>query len=1618
MNQMSLTSRVRDTAVHRVSRRSDRVIRLRILFLPILTAFCLVICGSLPNARRLIAQQVIPVRPQRVQGVVNGVQLLPQENQPGVIFQVRPQLATSSSGRGLTFPEDRVTLRNLRFAQQMVSEGNFTDAVALLGSILERDEDFFFRPESGGDTRTSIKAEVRRLIGQLPPEGREAYRLRFGESAASRLRESIDANDMEALTHVASTFFHTEAGYDATYLLGQQRLDHGQPLAAALAFGQLLKLERKIRDRYEPALSLRAAIAWSQAGMEAKALAALDRLRLEQPNTMVDLAGQSTPLPASEEQLGAWLAAIAPLPTQSVIATADQWGMFRGDPSRNAQAAGGMPILNKQWEARSADNVSGIESLLTELQKQNSQQAVPLLPASHPICVNSTYIFRSPLELVAVDAHTGKRLWMGARDKEIQKLLDTGQTSPTPRVGGPVDSGGFLKLALAQRMWSDLTFGTISSDGHNVYCVEELTVSSPHIYPTRGRGRLWIGNPGAGPAGTAKVGNRLRAYGLQNQGKLTREWPVGYDDDPLAGAFFLGPPLPLGDALYVLAELGGKETHGTLALVALDPQAKPDESVLWMQTLGAVEQSIALSPMRRIGGFSPSFAEGVLVCPTGSGAIIGFDLVSRSLLWGYSYDSKPSGIAQFQDIFGNAQYPGGGASLQSWVDNSVTIVAGKILCAPQDSDRLHCIDLMSGESAWGETRVQREGSRYVAGVVDDTVLLVGTRAVRSVSLEAGQVLWQHQLPDQRFPAGRGFFHDDKYHLPLAVNDVAGNVSGEIAVIDLRLRTLHVPEDQRENPARVALGNLICYDRAIFSQNAIGARRYDRYEDLMRRVAQRLESNPQDVPALLQQASLFLHDSRFEEALAKIRFAHEIGATDETRSALFAALLDGLADDFEEYRGDLGLMKELIASDEDKGRLFRTLGHQLELAGEYDAAFDAYLELSEIDARQVPLHSLSMEWLVRPDRWLRRRTAELYANAKPDQRNRMDQALDAHLSYNDGESLADMRRKLDYFGNLTAAEPLRRRLVKRLFAESEPPFLEIETHLAELHHSTNAEAARSAVADLAELYSLIYLSYAATPYLHELSTDYSDQHVRDNMTGKEFAEFLMDEHVIRLTRSYAYPQGKANIIEGQSLPIPRRYAVPIVDAAETTMKRLQFEVEDEQKLQAVNEFSKLIWEAQISQENILLRMVQGGQRMGVNQHVVVLWTGHHLVGIDALGDDQGGNGRDVLWVQPLVDQAGQSVDPRFQMQCDSTETAWGEQRLMYTNSSSQKHGSRPVIFGDQIVALRRGELVAFDTRTGKELWVRRGISSDSDLFGDSEFVYVATGESLSARCFDAVTGEELPGVSVPRRSDRMAYRGRKILRWNARGADVEIALWDPSRGESEWSRTFPRGVKARVLRPTNELLTLDKQGVVQVTGLDDGQVRLKAPVAKIPQDFRLTVFVDDARYYVGVSQKELPQGDGEWLAPIQLTPAQRNDSSLIFGRLFALDRRTGKLIWEREVQGFAIASDQPVGGPELVMAGVWGGSKRGRLNQRRGMWGRSGLAVLDRRDGSILVRKAIDFFERLDNLQIKKNPAKKEMRIDTGGNSRMGAMTLKWSEDVAEIDPQLDLILRSGDDDRP
>ncbi len=356
----------------------------------------------------------------------------------------------------------------------------------------------------------------------------------------------------------------------------------------------------------------------------------------------------------------------------------------------------------------------------------------------------------------------------------------------------------------------------------------------------------------------------------------------------------MSPPLPLLGSLYAMAEFKEQE----LRLVALSAE---NGSLLWSQQLAVVDPPVTQDSDRRNAGATPSYADGVLVCPTAAGAVVAIDLTTRSLLWGYQYPKFQQGPTDRLNAARFGFYAGSERRAnEHWVDGTVTIADGRVLITPVESDQMYCLDLATGKELWKQNR---DDNLYVACVHDGRVILVGRKGIGARNLSDGETAWPDlDLPGDSMPSGRGFYSGNDYYLPLT--------TAEVARIDLR--TGRLVERARSRSGAIP-GNLICFRDAIISQGADAVDAYYQLEPLKQRVAAELKARPDDPQALAALAVVKLDQQLLPEAIDLYRRAYTARPDDTLRDQLVETMLEGLRVDFAAHRGSIGELDRLIES---------------------------------------------------------------------------------------------------------------------------------------------------------------------------------------------------------------------------------------------------------------------------------------------------------------------------------------------------------------------------------------------------------------------------------------------------------------------------------------------------------------------------------------------------------------------------------------------------------------------------------------------------------------------------------------------------------------------------------
>ncbi|MBL8796120.1 MAG: hypothetical protein JNM56_19620 [Planctomycetia bacterium] len=713
----------------------------------------------------------------------------------------------AAPGGTVALPTDRKAQQVLHQCRDWIEAKNWEAAASALHALLDQREDGFAQVEDlvNGQPRSrlvSVKAEVSRVLEALPAEGKQVYLKLHGADATQRLQQARQLEDPDLLADVAARYLHTPSGPEALLLLGNRSLSRDDPVMAALYFERRLRLPGA--DTIAPLNLYRMALAFYRAGDKP----AGDRL-WQRLATAVK--------PDGGLKVGKEFHNLDQLRKLFDRAFADEqpgmphWPIFRGGPRRTESAAGGIPILNAAWSATMLPNDAAVKAwtenhLNVVARIIQGQRGEPLLPAFFPVVTRGQLFFRGYDGVQAVETkQRGKLSWHSFADGGLHTLqhdpikkgqLDQWETQY--RQNGP--HGALFENSL---------LGVLATDGERLMTVDDLPLM-PH--PVMIRNFLFAGVANFGGLSDQVNASSLKGYNCDS-GKLI--WELGGRFDRQSGldrGHFLGAPLPLGGRYYLL-----HEKNLELRLVCLEPRdaanapAPPD--VMWMQTLALAKDRFAFDYLRRTNAALLAHSEGILVCPTNAGTVLGFDLLTRSVAWAYAYRAEapapvnppPRPFVGMMPVVPEAE----------WRVAAPAIHGRKLVFTAPDANALHCIDLRDGSLHWKLNRGPDD--LYFAGVFAGKAVIVGKNHCKAIDIEKGVEAWR--LDKIGMPSGQGTASGNLYFLPLASGP---DQEPEISVIDVVQGkvTARVKSKQKEVP-----GNLIFAEDVLYSQTLKGVAAY-------------------------------------------------------------------------------------------------------------------------------------------------------------------------------------------------------------------------------------------------------------------------------------------------------------------------------------------------------------------------------------------------------------------------------------------------------------------------------------------------------------------------------------------------------------------------------------------------------------------------------------------------------------------------------------------------------------------------------------------------------------------------------------------------------------------------
>ena len=1464
---------------------------------------------------------------------VNGVVLGPVEGQEaGNVF----------------LPAPRTLRQHLTRAERALVEEQYGDAVLHLGALLSdsrlaaaellngEPQDYFIGTFGTMGARTSLKAEAQRLLGSMPSRARELYELQFGGDARASLDAAVHEADLERLYEVVRKYFHTEAGYEAMVLLGRLHLDHGRPLAAALCFRRVIDAPAAAK-KYDPELSVLSAACWLYARRPDEARQTLKLLRQRFPRARLNIGDTETDtLPAASDEL-AWLQRYFATGPISDDTEPDEWRLFRGNVSRTAQHSGGSTLANFRWQVPTATDPADAR-LIREISSGYLNQSVAALPGLHPLAVNDVILMRTPKNILAIDFESGKRIW---------EYPWWDLSFPTASVSG--NRRGHRNTAieqrkeqLMQRLWYDAPYGHMSSDGDAVYLLHDLRYakfgrSTARFFPGPGRGRQ--PNPN-----WPQSHNELVALDLNRQGALL--WRVGgesgWEEPKLARAFFLGAPLPLMEQLFVLAELNGE-----IRLVALDNQTGRQK---WSQQLAHVDTyTILRNRTRRLAGATPSYGDGVLVCPTSAGAVVAVDLSTRTLLWGNQYEPIPArtrfGIPpSYQRRSANAG--------DRWVDSSVTVAGGAVLLTPVESNKLYCLDLLTGEPKWPP--LHRTGDlaamQYLAGVHDQNAILVGKHKIVAVALADGKLAWQApiELDEQRgeMPSGRGFQSGRYYYLP--------TTTAQLLKLDLEKGEV-VSREKTE----AVLGNLICYKDEMISQGPDRLATYYQIEPLRQRVTQRLADAPNDAWALARQGELLIHDGDPRGALTALQRAYQLSPDNAAvRALLVQTFLTALREDFAGHRNIARQLEQLIDRPTQRIEYLRLMAVGLHAISPSLEAAHAYLELAElsraesqrVEASQPRQVAIDDDLTTRLDRWLRGRMSELFASANDEVRRELSIVISDRLKRALGGSLEELAQFLDFYGFHPLANTARVELAQWYLRKEH--YLEASALYSEMTVRAGPAQLAAATAGLANQLADANQHEQAAEYYRRLQQHWPDVVCRDGQTGTQLYQSALEQAPLRsaLTAGGDWPFGRVEKSEaaGASDRSFRR-VVPIPVIAYTGVGprdlSVTYDTLGASTIVVRNGRGERKLQLPLMDARVYRLTDRGMSYASVFGNLLLVVLGDHVLAID-LNRGRGNDEEAVLWREPFAQtvpdislRGNRKGDWRTNNPFDPVHT----NTYFVKDSTGQPVGALGPATSSGLCYLKSRTLVCVDPVSGQLLWQRKNLERGSTIFGDEQHIFVVAHASQEALVLNAIDGRLIGRRNIPDWDHRWTTSGRYALGWQELERGNRLFLYDVWNETDIWSEDFASGSRG-CLVTTSQVAVLQPDGRFIIRSLVDDRIIVDDQLVAEPKLSAIHVLPSQRRYLL-VTDRAAPTN------PVYKAVSGGLPAPLIQGRIYAFDPGSGRQQWQTPavIEDYGLPLGQPNDLPTL-----WFIRQATNRQRRSATTDVTSVLCLDRRDGRILL----------------------------------------------------------------
>ncbi|MBI3828208.1 MAG: tetratricopeptide repeat protein [Planctomycetes bacterium] len=788
----------------------------------------------------------------------------------------------------------------------------------------------------------STAEKVAEELATLPPAGLKIYRAVNDGAAQALMAETLETQNEAPMEKVAQTYFSTSWGDDALLWLGEIAYDRD---ASRQALSRLDRIE-KHPDPSVPRVAVlaRALLANMKVGLHdeaAKNYEALAEALKDAKNGELRVGHET-----GAQALAALKTRLDAQPITVVKAAGDAasgWETYFGNARHYQPLANKENVGVRKWSESLVRLLGAPAGTPDQSVRDIRNPDGTVQKASMPntfLAARNGYFFICNSQVVACHSINNPNpdkcvFWYPSPPPQPQS-----QAAKQAQFGGQM---GMLWHPQFVTLGGDHLFVTLGPEP-NVIMPQWFGGNPPKQNPN------WIVCLGKKKGESLGVEAGHWIWTLEPGSELNSKVNTKADQEWLKGIRFVTSPTYNSGALYVLAvsDNGANRESWCVSIEA------DTGRLLWKTKLCEAQ------PIFFGGTFQPDFGLAVAVhagtayCVTNLGAVAALEAATGNVRWIRIYD-RISGQGNNQNM---QMVP----ARDLWAPNPPIVFDDLLICTPQDCDSICAFDTQTGKLKWETERVSDAGFgapgdaerlKYVMGICHNKWLVIAGKNVLFVDAKGGRRELKALVPEEDAGKviGSGLVTDNVIWIPTEKQLL--RIDSTLSAKSQKPKAKILPKVAWTDP-KADPGNLFMVNDVVFSVSPSHICAYFVWEDLEKKLLDRLAANAEDLPAFVELGDGYHIVKKYDKAIEAFTKGLDAAAKKPGDPAAKAAEADLRSRRFESYFADADELVNGKPAEADAAALKKAYDRfeaGLKVAGTPDQSVRALWRMAEVALAQ-------------------------------------------------------------------------------------------------------------------------------------------------------------------------------------------------------------------------------------------------------------------------------------------------------------------------------------------------------------------------------------------------------------------------------------------------------------------------------------------------------------------------------------------------------------------------------------------------------------------------------------------------------------------------------------------